>query len=109
MAQLRDAQTSEILAEGSPTEVVLIADQLGRAEVLFDDVGQGFDPDAVLAAHNEQLAAMNAVAANVDEEESVRTRAAQAVAAEQALEAAAEAAAPEAQDRLDEARARVKD
>lgn len=109
MAQLRDAQTSEILAEGSPLEVALIAQTLGRREVLFDDVGQGFDPDAVIAAHEEHLAALNSVAANDELDEDDRARASEAAAAEAALEAAAEAAAPEAQDRLEEARARVKD
>lgn len=57
MAQLRDAQTSALLAEGTPTEVVLIAEEVGRDRVLFDDVGAGFDPDAVLAAHREAVEA----------------------------------------------------
>lgn len=51
MAQLRDAQTSDLLAEGTPLEVVTIATEIGLAEVIFDDVGEGFDPGAVLEAH----------------------------------------------------------
>lgn len=55
MAQLRDARTSELIAEGDPLELVLLADELGRDEVLFDDVGAHFNPDAVLEAHRENV------------------------------------------------------
>lgn len=51
MAQLRDKQTSEVVFEGTPTECVLLADQLGNDdETLYDDVGSGFDADAVRQA-----------------------------------------------------------
>lgn len=63
MAQLRDARTSELIAEGTPTELALLADRLGRDEVLFDDVGHTFDPDAVLEAHRENIAGLEAAAA----------------------------------------------
>lgn len=53
MAHLRDAKTSEHICEGTPLELALLADELGRDEVLFDDVGAGFDPDAVLKAARE--------------------------------------------------------
>lgn len=55
MAQLRDAQTSELIAEGTPLEVALIAGELGRKDVLFDGVGEAFDADAVIAAHRENV------------------------------------------------------
>lgn len=55
MAILRDAVTSEFIFEGTPLQVVRLADQLGRDEVLFDAVGPAFDPDAVLRAHGETV------------------------------------------------------
>lgn len=54
MAQLRDAKTSELILEGTPLELALAANELGRDEVLFDDVGDHFDPDAVVAAARER-------------------------------------------------------
>lgn len=76
MAQLRDGKTSEILFEGTPLEVVLIADEIGREEVLFDDVGEAFNPDAVIGAHRDSLAAMDAAAKNtkIDKETKDQTR-----------------------------------
>lgn len=55
MAQLRHAETSALLAEGDPRDLVAIADEIGPALVVFDDVGGGFDPDAVRQATAEQL------------------------------------------------------
>lgn len=55
MAQLRDRHTSELLAEGQPEELALAAERIGRARVIFDDVGEAFDVDAVLAAHRDRL------------------------------------------------------
>jgi hypothetical protein len=55
MAQLRDARTSDILYEGTPLEVALMAEKLGRDEVLFDDVGGGFDHQATIAAHQDNV------------------------------------------------------
>lgn len=39
MAQLRCAKTSELLLEGTPTEVAAMAEKIGYDEVLFDGVG----------------------------------------------------------------------
>jgi hypothetical protein len=47
MAQLRCAQTSEILAEGTPLEIATAAEAFDSADVIFDDVPAGFDPAAV--------------------------------------------------------------
>lgn len=47
MAQLRCAQTSEIIAEGTPLEIATAAESFDPADVVFDDVGVGFDPAAV--------------------------------------------------------------
>lgn len=58
MAQLRDASTSALIFEGTPYEVVTRADELGRENVLFDDVGLGFNPDAVLQAYAENADAL---------------------------------------------------
>lgn len=55
MAQLRDAQTSEIIAEGTPAALVFLAEKLGRENVLFDGVGLGFNPDAVIEAHKAEM------------------------------------------------------
>lgn len=57
MAQLRDKHTSAFIAEGTPLEMALLAQKLGPDEVLFDDVGLKFDPQAVLDAHAEDVKA----------------------------------------------------
>lgn len=79
MAQLRDAKTSEIVHEGTPLECVLMAEQIGKAvvveqrdagdekpirnaELIYDDVGLNFDPDAVLSAHRENVAGLEGAA-----------------------------------------------
>lgn len=69
MAQLRDAQTSEIIAEGTPAALVFLADKLGRDDVLFDGVGLTFDPDALLAAHEAEAAGLEEVAQSADASE----------------------------------------
>jgi hypothetical protein len=51
MPQLRCAQTSEIIAEGTPLEIATAAEALDPADVLFDDVPPGFDPAAVRKFH----------------------------------------------------------
>jgi hypothetical protein len=56
MAQLRDAQTSQFIAQGSAHEMVLLANDIGMAEVLFDDVGAAFNPTEVLKAYNDEMA-----------------------------------------------------
>jgi hypothetical protein len=58
MAQLRDAQTSALIFEGTPYAVVMMADARGRENVLFDDVGVGFDPDEVLLVYEENADAL---------------------------------------------------
>lgn len=71
MAQLRDAQTSEVVFEGSPLECVVHADELGGAatvgageelpagvELVYDDVGVNFNPAAVLKARREDAAGL---------------------------------------------------
>lgn len=103
MAQLRDKKTSELVAEGTPLAVVLLADELGRDEVLFDDVGLDFDPDAVLAAHNEHVdnlkLAAGAAKNKADKDAAAAARSAAVAEAEAARELVEEAA-----KRLDAAR-----
>lgn len=80
MARLRDARTSEIVFEGTPLECVVHARELGGAtvppilkpgetwdcptELLYDDVGVKFDPDAVLEAAQENASGLIAAAAD---------------------------------------------
>lgn len=63
--QLRDAQTSELIAEGSPEEIALIAAGLDPGDILFDDVGSVdrdgrslFDPATVAQASEAELAGL---------------------------------------------------
>lgn len=97
MATLRDAQTSEFLADGTPLEMVALADELGRDEVLFDNVGLGFDPDAVLTAHHDQVKGLKAAEADKA-----------SIAAAQAEPDRGRKQAPAAKKAMQAARARVK-
>lgn len=104
MAQLRDVQTSELIAEGTPLELALIAGRLGEREVLFDDVGEGFDPAAVRQAAEQNAAGLEGAAAEATGDDAARL-------AEAAAEARADleldvAAANEAARELEAARAR---
>lgn len=99
MAQLRDKQTSECIAEGTPLEIVLLADKIGRDEFIFDDVGEGFDPEEVLSQHKAQVE----FAKSTDDVSDEDTKA--AVARGQLKRGAQKAAT----DALTAARARVKE
>lgn len=117
MAHLRDAKTSELIAEGTPLELVHLADELGKraivvgpgedlpadAELIYDDVGAGFDPDAVRNAHAENLegAAMIAKASSVDD--AGRDAARATVKELKGLEAGARRAAKQAAENIDAA------
>lgn len=68
MAILRDAQTGQGIATGTPLDMVVLADQLGRDQVLFDDVGKEFDPDTVLSGAQEQHTALQSVVDNPPDE-----------------------------------------
>jgi len=83
MAQLRDAHTSDIIATGTPLELALIADKIGGAEVLFDDVGAAFDPAAVIEAAKANADGLAAAlkAAKADDKPTLE-KAAQAASAE---------------------------
>lgn len=72
MAQLRDAQTSELIAEGTPEEIAFAAEAFAADEVLFDDVGgvarDGralFDPVAVRKQHTEATANAEQILADI--------------------------------------------
>lgn len=60
MAQLRDAVSSELVAEGTPEELVLIAENFA-GEVLYDGVGEGFDPQSTLDAYYQRIQNLNSV------------------------------------------------
>lgn len=97
MAQLRDAQTSEIMFEGTALECVLLADEIGRDEVLFDDVGIGFDPDAVKKAHVDAIKGLEGVVKNdkgdhvESARESLKTRKAEGSITKKKIDAATKA------------------
>jgi hypothetical protein len=77
MVQLRDVKTSELIAEGEAYELVCLADHLGREEVLFDDVGAAFDPDAVMAVREAEIDGFKSAAKDSegDEAKALRERA----------------------------------
>jgi hypothetical protein len=58
MAQLRDKQTSAFIAEGTPLQIATLASKVGFNEVIFDDVGGDFDPQAVIDRHAAHVAAL---------------------------------------------------
>lgn len=70
MAQLRDKITSEHVFTGTPLECAAIAKEL--PEVIFDDVGGGFDPTATTKAHDENVAGLTSAAAAATGEEKKR-------------------------------------
>lgn len=78
MAQLRDARTSELVAEGTPLELLTIADTLGRraivpqpgeelpddVDLIFDGVGLGFDPATIRDSHASQVDGLEGIVAH---------------------------------------------
>lgn len=81
MAKLLDV-TGEVLGEGDPLEIVVLARELdGRdavvgegedlprnVEHMYDDVGVGFDPEAVWKQHQDQIRGLKAIKPNNDTE-----------------------------------------
>lgn len=63
LAQLRDATTGELIAEGTPTEVALLAAQV--PDVLLDSVGVAFDPVAERDRHTARVRDATKYAATV--------------------------------------------
>src|SRR4051794_2692736 len=61
MAQLRCAQTSELLAEGSPLEIATAAEAFAAGDVIFDGVGEKFDPAAVRKFRADEIAGLRAI------------------------------------------------
>lgn len=59
MAQLRDARSSQWIASGTPTQLVLLAEKIGLGEVLFDGIG-AFDPAATLQTYRDTVTALQA-------------------------------------------------
>jgi hypothetical protein len=65
--QLRCAQTSELIAEGTPLEIATAAADMDPADVLFDDAGAVgkdgrslFDPSAVRQMRADEIASLQA-------------------------------------------------
>lgn len=65
MAQLRCAQTSELLAQGTPLEIATAAEAFPAGEVLFDDVGKGFDPAALRKARADEITGLERALADL--------------------------------------------
>ncbi len=106
MAQLRDAKTSEIMFEGTPLECVLLADEIGRDEVLFDDVGLAFDPDAVKKSHDDEIDGLTSVAADKNYPDGERDSARESLKAHKAASAVTKKKIDAAKKAMKEARAR---
>jgi hypothetical protein len=109
MAQLRDAITSALIAEGTPEAMVLLAEELGRADVIFDGVASerapdAFDPDAVLQAHRDNAAGLEA-AAEAESDPDAKASLQEAAQRAAAIETQAAAMAPDAREAMEAARA----
>ncbi|MBA3240080.1 MAG: hypothetical protein H0T60_02545 [Acidobacteria bacterium] len=62
MAQLRDAKTSEFLAEGTLLEVAVLARGYNNDEVIFDGAAEAFEPASVIEQAEESAEGFEAVA-----------------------------------------------
>lgn len=122
MAQLRCARTSELLLEGTPLEVVTAGGQFAAGEVIYDDVGPRFDPDAVRRAHADAVAGFKralsdlparapsgATQADRDALSATRASLTATIAEREERVAAGKAAVQSARTRRDEALARVEE
>ena len=98
MAQLRDARTSALLAEGTPVEVALASKDMDSNTILFDDVGEGFDPDAVIEQHNQTLSNLQTVREDDEQDDEVREAAQRAIEDLQLTERAARKLCTEAEE-----------
>lgn len=107
VAQLRDRETSALLAEGTPHEMVLLAEELGAAEVLYDGVGLAFDPPALRAAEEARLKGLADLVADGSLDATTIEAAKAALAEGTALHARAAAAAATARAAMARARARL--
>ncbi len=111
--QLRDAQTSELIAEGSAEEIARIAAGFSTGDVLFDDVGSVdaggvslFNPVAVRDASDAEITALEAAAAGPGNGAKTELRA--LVKSRKDRKAAQEARLPEVKERMRVARARMR-
>lgn len=105
MAQLRDAHTSALILEGTVEDVVAVADELGHDEVLFDGVGENFDPASVTghAARAAELAELGADVSDRDVRASLKRQRDEHL---ERLNDVLADALPVARERLEEARER---
>lgn len=114
--QLRDAQTSELIAEGTPEEIAIAAQAFDAADILFDDVGavdnhgkSVFKPVEVRKRNADDLQSLETELANVPEDdEPRRLRLREAVRERKQRAAVGKALQTPAADRMQAARARVK-
>lgn len=106
MAQVRDAQTGELVFEGSVEAALALANELGTDEVMFDDVGVHFDPEAAWADHEARVANLEAASKSRAKDASTESRA-QAKEELEALIVDADAGDPATvRERIEQARKR---
>lgn len=117
MIQLRDARTSELLAEGDALEIAIAAEAFAKGEVLFDGVGEGgkFDPVEVRKLLADGIVDLQhaldelPTAPNADEREDVeasREELESTISERQDQIVAGQAMVADARQRLEEARSR---
>lgn len=109
MAQLRCAQTSELLFEGTPLEVATAAAEFAADDVMPDDVGPKFNAEAVREYRAAELAGLEAALAELPAKAPADARASleATIAERRARIDAGKAAVPAARAALQAARARV--
>lgn len=120
MAQLRDAHTSELVADGDPLELVLLADRLGLTvgvvhkagdvdglELVLDDVGH-MSVDAVRRTHADHVEVLEAQATDrrLDADDRAGARRRREELAKLEARAKDTARQRDTRKRLDDARAR---
>lgn len=101
MAQLRDAQTSQLICDGSPADIARVAAGFDGRDVLFDDVGR-FDPVAVRRLQDDEIRLLEDEVARPGAPDELRAR----VKYCRDARAAAVGRQGEARERMEAARAR---
>lgn len=107
MAQLRCAQTSEFLAEGTPLQMAELGERFDGRDVTFDDVGEDFSPAAVLKARDDERTGLEAALTDLPAGDEQRARIEALIAERDAEREAARALEHDARARMDAARDRV--
>jgi hypothetical protein len=112
--QLRDAQTSELIADGTPLEIATAAADMDAADILFDDCGgvdrdgrSLFDPAAVRKQRADEIAGLQAVLDDPGTPQEQRDTLRGVIKERRDRIAAGKAKVPGAKQAMSDARARV--